>query len=80
MELIITSIALGVLIFFIIYKWTNIKIKLQFNIDKKNHMSNAEPEENHIQKSSERPQKELGKNKWLYPTDNFGKMEKGKVI
>jgi len=79
--LIITNITLGVLIFFIIiYKWTNIKIKLQFDIDKKNQKSNAEAEENRIQKSFERPQKELGKNKWLYTTDNFGKMEKGRVL
>tara|TARA_R110000764_G_C10692078_1_gene343981 strand:- start:243 stop:491 length:249 start_codon:yes stop_codon:yes gene_type:complete len=78
--LIITSITLGVVIFFIIYKRTNIKIKLQFNIDKKNQVSNTELEENQIQKSSERPQKELGKNKWLYTTDNFGKMEKGRVL
>ncbi|WP_339659356.1 hypothetical protein [uncultured Polaribacter sp.] len=78
--LIITSITLGVVIFFIIYKRTNIKIKLQFNIDKKNQVSNTELEENQIQKSSERPQKELGKNKWLYTTDNFGKMKKGRVL
>jgi hypothetical protein len=78
--LIITSITLGVLIFFIIYKWINIKIKLQFNMDKKNQISNAKPEENHIQKSSERPQKELGKNRWLYTTDNFGRMKKGRVL
>jgi hypothetical protein len=24
--------------------------------------------------------KSLGKNKWLYPTDEFGKMEKGRVL
>jgi hypothetical protein len=25
-------------------------------------------------------QKELGKNTWLYPTDDFGKMEKGRAL
>lgn len=25
-------------------------------------------------------QKELGKNTWLYPTDDFGKMEKGREL
>ena len=79
-ELIITTIILGVLIF-IICKKTN--IKFQFGIDNKNQASIAESEENHIQKPSEkfpeRPRKELGKNKWLYTTDNFGQMKKGRV-
>ena len=30
-------------------------------------------------KSSIEMTKELGKNKWLHPTDEFGKMEEGKV-
>lgn len=83
-ELIITTVILGVLI--IIYKKTN--IKFQFDINKKNQASISESEENHSQKisdsisekSHERSQKELGKNKWLYTADNFGKMKKGRVL
>lgn len=73
----ITIIALGILIFFIIiFQLTSVKIKLQFKIDKKNLELNAKIEENRFQKY----QKKLGKNKWLYTTDNFGKMEKGRVL
>jgi hypothetical protein len=80
-EFIITNITLGVLILFIIiYKLTNIRIKYLFEIDKKNQRLNAEIEDNRIQKTFERPLEELGKNKWLYTTDNFGKMEKGRVL
>lgn len=78
--LIITGITIGVLLFFIVYQWNPIKKKLPFNKDKKKQMSAPEQSENHVQKSSERPQKELGKNKWLHTTDSFGKMEKGKVL
>jgi hypothetical protein len=93
-ELIITTIILGVLIFIIIYKKTT--IKFQFDIDNKNQGSIYESEENHIQKipeilskkpskgpsgkSPERLRKELGKNKWLYTKENFGKMKKGRVL
>ena len=37
------------------------------------------PEEIQEEIPIEKP-KELGKNKWLYPTDEFGKMEKGREV
>jgi len=77
--IIITIIAFGIL-FFIIFQLTVVKKKLQFEIDKKDQELNAEIEENRFQKYFEREQKELGKNKWLYSTDNFGEMEKGSVL
>jgi uncharacterized protein YxeA len=79
-ELIIATITLIILIFFIIHKKNNKKIKPQVDIEKKDQKSNTEPKTHHIQKPSERPQIELGKNKWLHTTDNFGKMKKGKVL
>jgi hypothetical protein len=51
-------------------------MKLQSKIDIKNHELNDEIEENSFQK----PQIKLGKNKWLYTSDDFGKMEKGRVL
>jgi len=77
--IIITIIAFGIL-FFIIFQLTVVKKKLQFEIDKKDQELNAEIEENRFQKYFEREHKELGKNKWLYSTDDFGKMEKGSVL
>jgi hypothetical protein len=75
--LIITIIAIGILIFYIIvFQVTTVRMKLQSKIDIKNHELNDEIEENSFQK----PQIKLGKNKWLYTSDDFGKMEKGRVL
>jgi hypothetical protein len=55
-------------------------MKLQSKIDIKNHELNDEIEENSFQKPFEKPQIRLGKNKWLYTADDFGKMEKGRAL
>jgi hypothetical protein len=78
--LIITIIAIGILIFYIIvFQVTTFRMKLKSKIDIKNHRLNDEIEENSFQKPFEKPQIEIGKNKWLYTADDFGKMEKGRV-